>query len=252
MSGNGPPPPDAWKARVYRSYAETAPGERRDDAAFRAMQRVHYLRRYGAFLPKDTGSPILDIGCGAGGFLAVLQSRGYSQLEGVDLSPSQVRAAAARGLAGVTLGSAADYLKARPGRYALVTAFSVLEHQTRAELFDLLDAIRDALRPGGCFIAMVPNAKGLFGAHVRFADITHELSFAPTSVLQICAVAGLDVVALREHGPVVHGPISAIRWVLWQAIRGGLLLARLAEGADWRFPVFTQDLIFVARKPMSS
>jgi hypothetical protein len=36
---------------------------------------------------------------------------------------------------------------------------------------------------------------------------------------------------------------------MWQAIRGLLLLARLAEGGDWRRPVFTQDLVFVARKP---
>jgi hypothetical protein len=174
---------------------------------------------------------------------------GYSCIEGVDLSPSQVQAAAARGLTGVTLAPAVEYLRAHPSRYAVVTAFSVLEHQTREELFALLDAISGALVPGGCLIAVVPNAKGLFGAHVRFADITHELSFTPMSVSQICAVAGLEAPAVFEHGPVVHGVVSAARWMCWQAIRGGLLFARLAEGADWRWPVFTQDLVFVARKP---
>ena len=73
------------------------------------------------------------------------------------------------------------YLRQRRGHYALITAFSVLEHQTRPELFEMLDAIRAALTPGGNLIAVVPNAKGLFGAHVRFADITHELSFPPNS-----------------------------------------------------------------------
>ena len=172
-------------------------------------------------------------------------------MEGVDLSPSQVSAASARGLSGVTLAPATDYLMERRGRYAAITAFSVLEHQTRPELFELLDAIRDGLRAGGLLIAVVPNAKGLFGAHVRFADITHELSFSPLSVSQICAVVGLELTAVLEHGPLVHGVVSAARWTAWQAIRAALLTARLAEGADWRWPVFTQDLIFVARKPAS-
>ena len=48
---------------------------------------------------------------------------------------------------------------------------------------------------------------------------------------------------------MVHGVVSAIRWTCWQGIRAGLLVARVAEGADWRWPVFTQDLVFVARKP---
>jgi hypothetical protein len=131
----------------------------------------------------------------------------------------------------------------------MISAFSVLEHHTRAELFDLLDAIRESLQPGGSLIAVVPNAKGLFGAQVRFADITHELSFTPTSVAQLCAVVGLEAPVIVEHGPIVHGVASAIRWTCWQAVRAALLFARIAEGADWRSRVFTQNLVFVARKP---
>lgn len=239
---------EAWKARVYARYAETTATGRMGKASDRSERR-QYLARYRRFLPADRAAPILDVGCGSGGFLDALRSAGYSCIEGVDVSASQVQAAAARGLTGVTLAPAVEYLGARPRRYAVVTAFSVLEHQTREELFALLDAVSGALVPGGCLIAVVPNAKGLFGANVRFADITHELSFTPMSVSQICAVAGLEAPAVFEHGPVVHGVVSAVRWMCWQAIRGALLFARLAEGADWRWPVFTQDLVFVARKP---
>jgi hypothetical protein len=41
-------------------------------------------------------------------------------------------------------------------------------------------------------------------------------------------------------------------WTCWRADRAGLLFARVAEGADWRWRVFTQDLVFVARKPAHS
>lgn len=241
---------EGWKTRVYATYADTSPSADPARASGR-RERQRYLRRYRRFLPHDDAAPMLDIGCGAGAFLDALRSEGYSCIEGVDLSPSQVRAAAARGLTGVTLAPAVEYLRARPNRYAMISALSVLEHQTRAELFELLDAITNALRPGGCLIAVVPNAKGLFGAHVRFADITHELSFTPMSVSQVCAVVGLEAPVVLEHGPVIHGVISTIRWTCWQAIRAGLLFARLAEGADWRWPVFTQDLVFIARKPVN-
>jgi SAM-dependent methyltransferase len=239
---------EPWKERVYATYAE-ATARPDSDCASATREEQQYLRRYRRLLPRDKTASILDIGCGSGGFLAALRSDGYSSIEGVDVSPSQVRAAAARGLKGITLSPAVEYLCARPNRYALITAFSVFEHQTRAELFELLDAIVNALNPEGRLIAVVPNAKGLFGANVRFADITHELSFTPMSVSQICAVAGLEAPLVLEHGPVVHGVVSAIRWTSWQVIRAGLLCARLAEGADWRWPVFTQDLVFVARKP---
>ena len=244
---------EGWKTRVYDVYADST-ARASLDAGHRshgATARRQFLQRYRRFLPSDKAAPVLDIGCGSGGVLEALGSVGYTGLEGVDLSPGQVDAATARGLTGVTLAPAADYLHERRGRYALIMAFSVLEHQTRAELFELLDAIREALVPGGSLIAVVPNAKGLFGAHVRFADITHELSFSPTSVSQICTVTGLELAEVLEHGPLVHGVVSAARWVAWQVVRSVLLVARVAEGADWRWPVFTQDLVFVAHKPAS-
>lgn len=240
-----------WKARVYDTYDDST-ARANSDAGHEAHGpngRRQFLQRYGRFLPTNTTAPVLDIGCGSGGVLEALASVGYTRPEGVDLSPGQVRAAAARGLTGVTLAPAVDYLRSRPDHYAMITAFSVLEHQTRAELFDLLDAIRDSLIAGGSLIAVVPNAKGLFGAHVRFSDITHELSFSPSSVRQICNVVGLELTDVLEHGPLVHGAVSAARWACWQIVRSALLAARVAEGGDWRCPVFTQDLVFVAHKP---
>jgi hypothetical protein len=132
-------------------------------------------------------------------------------------------------------------------RYGLITAFNLLEHFDRMEMIDLMDAV-EALRPEGRFIAMVPNAKGLFGAQVRFADLTHEMSFT-RSINQLCEVVGLRLVEILENGALPHGPASSIRWVAWKGIRSCLLTARVAEGADWKWPVFTQDVFFVAEKP---
>lgn len=244
---------EPWKERVYASYTGLAVDSGPEQRQARwARERRQYIRRFRRFLPPDAHAPILEIGCGSGTFLDALRFLGYSRVEGIDVSPGQVAAAHARGVSSVTLAAATEYLRARPAAYAAIAAFNVLEHQTRGELFELLDAVVAALMPGGCLIAVVPNAKGLFGAHVRFGDITHELSFTPSSVHQVCGVAGLECTTIVEQGPVVHGVVSALRWVVWQSIRGALLVARVAEGGDWRWPVFTQDLAFVARKPTAA
>ena len=81
---------ERWKERVYATYTRTAPTSN-PACGTPAHERQQYLRRYGSFLPRDLAAPILDIGCGTGGFLDALRSVGYSSVEGVDLSASQVQ-----------------------------------------------------------------------------------------------------------------------------------------------------------------
>ena len=183
-----------------------------------------------------------------GEFLWFLQQLGYTNLHGVDVSPQQIEAAKSIGVENVEVADALEYLRRYPNTYALINAQSFLEHLTRDELLRVMDATVKALLPGGLLLAVVPNSKSLFSARVRYADLTHELSFTPESVVQLCNLAGLEVVTIREHGPVVHGLKSAVRWMVWQVIRTGLLVALLAEAADISFRVYTQDMMFVARQ----
>ena len=48
---------------------------------------------------------------------------------------------------------------------------------------------------------------------------------------------------------MVHGFKSGLRWMLWQIIRGIILLYLIAEMADTRWRVYTQDMRVVAKKP---
>jgi SAM-dependent methyltransferase len=233
--------------RIYSAYFTTtrahAPGLMDQRKLVKQLRR-----RFGRYLPPDRSASVLDIGCGSGEFVLFLQEAGYEAAVGIDVSPEQVAIAHSRGAVNVHSGDIFSYLSNRADEYSLITAFNILEHLEREELFQLMDLIVQTLRPGGRFIAMVPNAKGLFGSHVRYADLTHELSFTPLSVHQLCGVVGLRVINVFENGPVPHGIPSALRWLVWQCIRGVLWIARMAEGADWTWPVFTQDLLFVAEK----
>lgn len=70
----------------------------------------------------------LDVGCGGGHNLAVLQSRGW-EVEGIDPNPHRVQQVAARGFTAevADLGQAARDPK-RSGRYQLITMLHVIEH----------------------------------------------------------------------------------------------------------------------------
>src|SRR5690349_110334 len=71
----------------------------------------------------DQQARVLEIGCGSGELLAFLQSRGFLNAHGIDISPEQVALARARGVD----AEVGDALRTS-GSYALIIAVDVLEH----------------------------------------------------------------------------------------------------------------------------
>ena len=90
-----------------------------------------------------------------------------------------------------------------------------------------------------------------FSYRARYWDITNELSFTPSSLLIVLTAVGLSEVRFLEHGPVVQGVESAIRYSLWQLIRLGLKLCLFTETAEDPYHIFTQYMRVVARKPVT-
>jgi SAM-dependent methyltransferase len=134
---------------------------------------------------------------------------GYD-VTGIDVSPKQVALARGTGLTQVEEGDYLRLLRDRPGRLAAVTTVDLLDHLTNSEVLATFDAVAAALRPGGRFVARVPNALSPFGGHVRYGDFTHETWYAARSVRQLAVAAGfgpcrgdrLPAVSVRggEHG----------------------------------------------------
>lgn len=242
---------ESYRQRAYEHYRATAAAhpQRSSSMSLAAKVRQHH-QRWGRFLPQGKDASILDLGCGGGEFLYFLQQEGYTHLSGVDTSLDQVEAAHTLGLENVELGDVREYVQQHTEAFDVIAALSLLEHLKRDEMLALLDGVVRALRPGGVFLAVAPNSKSPFGTRVRYGDITHEQSFTPKSVVQICAIVGLEPVAILERGPVVHGVKSALRWIVWQVIRGFVWLYLVAESADYGWRVYTQDMRVVARKPL--
>lgn len=98
---------------------------------------------------------LLEVGCGFGDFVARARQSGI-QAEGIDLSTSAVRTAQQRGVPVERLELSALAAQ-RPGAYAAVCSFQVLEHVTNP--WEFLDWSCTLLKPGGRLIVCVPNAQ---------------------------------------------------------------------------------------------
>ncbi|HEX3959160.1 MAG TPA: class I SAM-dependent methyltransferase [Trebonia sp.] len=229
--------------RLYGSYVSQHSGWAPDDAV-----RLIYRRDVRPLLPSPSAGPVVDIGCGCGHLVRCLRADGYDAT-GIDVSPEQVALAHESGLAQVERGDYLSLLAGRPGQLAAVTATDLLEHLTKPEVMTTFDAVATALRPGGAFVARVPNAVSPFGGHIRYGDFTHESWFTAGSVRQLAAAAGLSVTAVIACPPPVHGLGSVIRASVWKPVSGLFKLALAAETGSLRGHIVTQNLTFAGRKP---
>lgn len=156
------------------------------------------------------------------------------------------------GITDVEMADASAYLASHAGAYDLIVAMDVLEHFPKSEVLRFLDLIHGALRPGGSLLLRTPNADSPFHSWIRYADFTHEVSFTPLSIRQVLRAAGfadIDVVPLE---PYVHGPASALRWLLWKIVKQMIRLYLLIEQGTAGSGVFTANLCAVARRAPAS
>ena len=229
--------------RLYESYVSQHAGRSTGEAT-----RLAYQRSIRPLLPPRAAGPVVDIGCGAGQLVRCLLDDGY-EASGVDISPEQVAEAQQDGLDVVSHGDYLKILQDHPGQFAAVTATDLLEHLTKPEVLTTFDAVATALRPGGRFIARVPNAVSPFGGFYRYGDFTHENWFTAASVRQLAAAAGLGAVTVTGCPPPAHGLVSAARVAVWRPISGLFKLALAAETGVLRGHIVTQNLMFAATAP---
>lgn len=104
---------------------------------------------------------LLDIGCGDGGFTALMaRACGAEEVYGVDISERAVELAKARGIKCYRVDVDSEKLPFDDDFFDVVTALEVIEH-----LFDpdhFLDEVRRVLKPGGLFILSTPNLASIY------------------------------------------------------------------------------------------
>jgi SAM-dependent methyltransferase len=180
-----------------------------------------------------------------------LEQQGFRHARGVDLCEEELQMARSHVDSELVLADALDYLKECESQSIdFITALNFFEHISKDTLVATLKEIARVLRPRGTLVAMVPNAISPFGGLTRHWDFTHEWAFTPNNFRQLAELVKLNSqIDFRECGPILHGPLSCVRYLLWQGIRAGIAAWFLIEVADTKGGVYTMDMLVRLHAP---
>jgi 2-polyprenyl-3-methyl-5-hydroxy-6-metoxy-1,4-benzoquinol methylase len=216
----------------------------------RMAQRYRYNFR--GVLPKDKTALILDVGSAGGFFLYFMRNEGFENARGIDADPEAVTASKKFDLP-IEQADAFDYLAKCRSTFDCITINQVLEHFPREISLSLLSLIFDALRPGGCVIASVPNGLNPAVGHLMYSDLSHDHLYTPKSLGDSLAVVGFDEIAIYPEGPAPYDLLTRIRWVLWKLRELALKALFVIDiGVGRSNPlqcIFTYSIIATGRKP---
>lgn len=160
---------------------------------------------------------ILDLGCGRGEWLELLEYIGF-QAKGVDLDEGMLLACRELDL-DICQGDALDYLQGLAAdSLSVVSAFHVVEHISFEALRQLVDEAYRVLRPGGLLILETPNSENLVvGTSDFYLDPTHQkplparlLSF----VVEYSGFARVKTLYLQESPELVTAQRTSMLNVL--------------------------------------
>ena len=236
-----------YKDRFYESYAKNVADIEYcwSEEEYKLYAKANSIK-YRSLLPINKKARILDIACGAGHFLYFLQKEGYSNAEGIDISEEQVYIAQKMEISNLYIGDFMEYILKHPNYYDTIVASHFIEHLTKEEIIDFLEAVKSSLKNKGRIILQTGNVASLFGASHISSDFTHEIGFTPRSCLQLLKTIGFKDVDVKGIGPVAYDFRSGIRVVLWKIIRKILTFYCIVERGNQRLQKGKRQFILEA------
>lgn len=165
-----------------------------------SQQRERYLAPVGEVV-HQCGKPVLDIGCGRGEWLRVLQEEGIPAT-GIELNDVQVERCLQAGL-DVVKDDAFRFLDQTPaGSWAVITALQVVEHWPPEMVWKALLSFRRALAPGGLLILETVNVSSVWAWNHFSYDPTHRSPWPPDLLAFMTQEAGFSSSEVRYYAPV--------------------------------------------------
>lgn len=236
---------------AYAHYLSThfGGGGRQEEKNF-LLQERYFKKNYYPFLPKDKNARIVDLGTGLGHFLFFLQRAGFSNMLGVDVGHEVIEFCRRRNFP-VIEEEIITYLEKLNEPVDAFVISDVMEHQTKDQLWRMLELIKKRLVPGGVVIIKVPNmGNPLLGNDSRWLDITHEVGFNENSLRQVLFMAGYTNVKII--GPdiyVSNNPLLNITGRTVTTILDKLFYLIFLLYGRTETKIFSKNILAAAYKP---
>lgn len=158
--------------------------------------------RVRVYLPRlRQAAPVLDLGCGRGEALALLEAEGV-ECRGVDPSSAMVRHCLEEGLAVDRKDALSALADAEPASLGGVVSFHVIEHLAPEDVERLVRLAFAALRPGGILVLETPNPLSVaVTARSFWLDPTHKRPVHPEALAACCEQAGFTGIERLDLRP---------------------------------------------------
>jgi SAM-dependent methyltransferase len=148
---------------------------------------------------------LLDLGCGTGEFLFVIQNLGY-EVYGVDFNGKAINIAKNHlGINNVYSDDVLHFLEDKKEEYDVITAFEIIEHLNDPK--KLIELVHQALKPGGYFALSLPNRERYFGRidpKIESWDFPyqHLTRWNVESLKRFIKNHGFEVVIIKKETPI--------------------------------------------------
>ena len=235
--------------KLYKSYTSSAVFSKYDEETFSNWGSLYFHHRILPQMHKNKDAAILELGCGYGRYLRVLQKLGYSDTSGIDISEEQISYAQEKlQLKNVTHGDALEFMKNTEKKYDIILMLDVMEHLSCEYGLDLATEIFRCLKPGGRLIVQVPNAMCPLQP-ILYGDVTHKQAYTSMSMKQLLISAGFTDIKASSLPTVVHGLKSFVRRGIWNVVFMPFIkLYLITTCGDLMGNIYTPNFLTIATK----
>jgi 2-polyprenyl-3-methyl-5-hydroxy-6-metoxy-1,4-benzoquinol methylase len=226
------------------------------------VRRLWHLSKFERvidYLPTRPGQSILDIGCFAGTFLSLLDTKTFDRQLGVDILPEQIAYANRQhGSARRSFRHIRDLtgLAAVEGTFDCVTFIEVIEHLRPDEIRVVLEQVARLVAPGGKLVVTTPNYASAWPLIElllnKVSDVTYEeqhiTRFTYANIVRRLEEIwpGFGDTFELEQKTTTHLVTPFLAWASFDAARA---LSRAVPHKLWRVPLGNLVLTVFTRRP---
>lgn len=194
IEGQATPPPPSASDFDYLGFEKAFRGDSQHVASIQ--------EKYLTYFPDAAAGPVVDLGCGRGEFLSLLNERGVP-CWGVERERECAEAARKSGLEIREEDLAVALLDCDEGSLGGIVSFQVFEHLQLGKISQVLELAKRKIRSGGVLIVETVNVASLITHSRAFTlDPTHQLALHPLTLRLLVEQNGFKQAEIIYSGEV--------------------------------------------------